>query len=348
MMTAPRNCFPAEKSASDCRKHFGMEEEMEFYFAPLEGITGYVYRNAFHETFDCGISKYFMPFIAMNRNGLTKSRELEDLNAEHNRGMKVVPQLLGNNGKEAVFYLHRLKEMGYREVNLNLGCPYQTVVSKGKGAGLLQDTDKLNRFLKEVFEEADIAVSVKTRIGMERPEEFEEILEIYNLYPLSELIIHPRVREDFYGNHPDMEVFGMAVAKSRAPLCYNGDLFTVEDYHTFTAAFPDIQRVMLGRGLIANPGLLSEILTGKAADKEMLLGFHDKIFEDYQRIMSGDTNTLFKMKELWNYMQFLFDDSQKHIKRIRKARNGAEYRSAVSTLFAECPLRVYGRNRNEN
>ena len=151
---------------------------MEFYFAPLEGITGYVYRNAFHETFDCGISKYFMPFIAMNRNGLTKSRELEDLNAEHNRGMKVVPQLLGNNGKEAVFYLQRLKEMGSREVNLNLGCPYQTVVSKGKGAGLLQDTDKLNRFLTEVFEEADIAVSVKTRIGMERPEEFEEILEI--------------------------------------------------------------------------------------------------------------------------------------------------------------------------
>ena len=133
----------------------------------------------------------------------------------------------------------------------------------------------------------------------------------------------------------------MAVAKSRAPLCYNGDIFTVEDYHTFTAAFPDIQRVMLGRGLIANPGLLSEILTGKAADKETLLGFHDKIFEDYQRIMSGDIKTLFKMKELWNYMQFLFDGSQKHIKRIRKARNGAEYRSAVSALFAECPLRVY-------
>lgn len=313
---------------------------MEIYFAPLEGITGYLYRNAFNETFDCGISKYFTPFIAVNRNGLTKSRELEDLRAEHNQGMRVVPQLLGNNGKETASYIHRLKEMGYPEVNLNLGCPYQTVVSKGKGAGLLQDTDKLNRFLEEVFAEADTSVSVKTRIGMKNPEEFEEILEIYNQYPLSELIIHPRVREDLYGNHPNMEVFRMAVEKSRAPLCYNGDLFTVRDYHSFTDAFPEIQRVMLGRGLLANPGLLGEILIGKTADKGTLQSFHDRIYEDYQRIMSGDTNTLFRMKELWNYMQFSFEGSEKYVKRIRKARNGSEYRSAVKALFAGCALLI--------
>lgn len=311
---------------------------MDFYFAPLEGITGYLYRNAFHESFDCGIKKYFSPFIAMNKNGLMKSRELEDLKKQHNQGMVVVPQLLGSKGAEAVSYIRQLKEMGYQEVNLNIGCPYQTVVSKGKGAGLLADTDKLSTFLEEVFSEADIAVSVKTRVGMERPEEFEEILEIYNQYPLSELIIHPRVRTDFYDNHPDMETFRMAVKKSKASVCYNGDLFTIKDYCCFTETFPQVQKIMLGRGLIANPGLLSEILTGKVIDSDRLKGFHDRIFADYQRIMSGDTNTLFKMKELWNYMQFLFDDSERYIKKIRKAKTGVEYMNAVNSLFSECRI----------
>lgn len=311
---------------------------MDFYFAPLVGITGYLYRNAFHESFDCGIKKYFSPFIAMNKNGLMKSRELEDLKKQHNQGMVVVPQLLGSKGEEAVSYIRQLKEMGYQEINLNIGCPYQTVVSKGKGAGLLADTNRLSNFLEEVFAKADIAVSVKTRVGMERPEEFEEILEIYNQYPLSELIIHPRVRAGFYDNCPDMEAFRIAVEKSKAPVCYNGDIFTVEDYLRFTEAFSGIQRIMLGRGLIANPGLLSEILTGKVIDSDRLKSFHDRIFADYQRIMSGDTNTLFKMKELWNYMQFLFDDSERYIKKIRKAKTGVEYMNAVNSLFSECKM----------
>ena len=180
---------------------------MKFYFAPLEGITGYIYRNAYHDFFDCGISKYFTPFIAVNQNGLTKRKELEDLRAANNKGVVIVPQLLGSKGGEVSDYLYRLQEMGVGEVNLNIGCPYQTVVSKKKGAGLLADTDYLKRFLEEVFTNPPVAVSVKTRIGMERAEEFEEILEIYNQYPIAELIVHPRVREDFYKNHPDLSAF---------------------------------------------------------------------------------------------------------------------------------------------
>lgn len=313
---------------------------MKFYFAPLEGITGYIYRNAFHDMFDCGIDKYFTPFIAVNQNGLTKSRELEDLKPEHNRGMRIVPQLLGSKGKEVSGYVHRLAQMGFEEVNLNLGCPYPTVVSKGKGAGLLADTDKLQVFLEEIFADAPIVVSVKTRIGMERPEEFAEILRIYNQYPISELIIHPRVREDFYRNHPNRKVFEQAVQQAKVPLCYNGDIFTVTDYREFAETFPQVDRVMLGRGLLTNPGLLVEIMEGKAINKEQLKRFHDRVYEDYRQILSGDTNTLFKMKELWNYMQFLFEDREKHLKKIRKAKNGADYKSAVNAMFAECGLKA--------
>ncbi len=315
---------------------------MDFYFAPLEGITGYIYRNAFHDFFDCGICKYFLPFIAVNQNGLNKRRELEDLSEEHNRGMRAVPQLLGNKGKEMAGYIRRLSQMGYGEVNINIGCPYQTVVSKKKGAGLLADTDYLSRFLEEVFEDAPIAVSIKTRIGMESAEEFEEILKVYNQYPVAELIVHPRVREDFYKNNPDLLAFSHAVKAGRAPICYNGDIFTRKDYQTFTKAFPETDRIMLGRGLLANPGLLTEIfgqeLKTEAEKKEKLKAFHDRIYRDYGKALYGEKNLLFKMKELWNYMQFLFAEREKYIKKIRKANRAAEYESTVESLFYNCHM----------
>lgn len=315
---------------------------MKFYFAPLEGITGYIYRNAYHDFFDCGIDKYFTPFIAVNQNGITKRKELEDLSMANNKGLPIVPQLLGSKGGEVSGYLGRLREMGFEEVNLNLGCPYQTVVSKKKGAGLLADTDYLKRFLEEVFADPPAAVSIKTRIGMEHAEEFEEILEIYNQYPVAELIVHPRVREDFYNNHPDLSAFLLAVSKSKAPVCYNGDIFTVGDYRAFTEKFPETDRIMLGRGLLANPGLLSEILAGKPdetlMEKEKLKAFHDRIYQDYRKVMSGDKDVLFKMKELWNYMQFLFADPEKYIKKIRKAGRAAEYESAAAALFDHCRI----------
>ncbi len=313
---------------------------MKFYFAPLEGITGYLYRNAYHDFFDCGIDKYFTPFLAVSQNGLTKARELADVSPEHNPQISVVPQLLGNKGGEVSAYFYRLQEMGYQEVNLNLGCPYQTVVSKKKGAGLLSDLKLLREFLDDVFADCPVAVSVKTRIGMEKAEEFEEILAVYNQYPLSELIVHPRVRADFYDHHPNLEAFDFAFKESRAPVCYNGDIFTLEDYKRLVTRFPGLDRIMLGRGLLSNPGLLSEILTGEPVKKEELKRFHDRLLEDYRKIMSGDRNTLFKMKELWNYMQLMFEDSGKYVKKIRKAQSLADYENAVELLFARCPFQA--------
>lgn len=312
---------------------------MEFYFAPFEGITGYIYRNTYAALFKELPDKFFTPFIAAAGQGLTKQREIADICPENNKGLNIVPQLLGNNGESLLTCIKQLEQFGYREVNLNIGCPYGTVVSKKKGAGLLADKELLKRVLEEVYTASPIAVSVKTRVGMESPEEWKEILEIYNQYPLSELIIHPRVRADFYKNKPYAEAYGLALKESKAKVCYNGDIFRGEDYEKLRKDYPETERVMLGRGMLCNPALLSELKGKEKADRERIRAFHDRLYQEYRAIIPGDVNTLYKMKELWNYMQYLFENREKYIKKIRKAQRAAEYESAVGALFKDCAIR---------
>lgn len=313
---------------------------MKIYLAPMEGITGYVYRNVQHRYYN-HIDKYFTPFITPTQHRKLTSRELNDILPEHNQKMCVVPQILTNQAEGFLWAAGKAKELGYREVNLNLGCPSGTVVSKGRGAGFLADPWKLGRFFDEVSEgilQMDMRLSVKTRIGVLDPEEFYELIEVFNRYPLSELIIHPRIRTDYYKNHPNLGVFRDAVRLSRHPLCYNGDIFRAEDCRLFAAAFPEVDTVMAGRGVIANPGLAEEIRTGTKLEKTRLKAFHDALLLAYREAIPGDKNVLFKMKEVWFYLACDFADSDRQIKKIKKAGTIKEYEAAVDLVFSECPL----------
>ena len=307
---------------------------MKFYFAPMEGVTGYIYRNA-HAAFFNNVDKYFMPFIATNQHGRLSTRELRDVLPENNQGISVIPQILTNNAEDFMCTVKQLKELGYNEINLNFGCPSGTVVAKNKGAGFLAQREALDRFLDEIFASAITKISVKTRIGRDEPEEFYELIKIFNQYPMEELIIHPRVQKDYYKNKPNLDVFRDGLHLSTNPVCYNGDIFTAKDYKNFTESFPAVDTIMLGRGLIANPGLISEMESQHNLDKKILKAFHDKLYADYQGILSGDRNVLFKMKELWFYMIHVFPDYEKHAKKIKKAQRLYEYEQAVTSLFEE-------------
>ncbi|MBU5330982.1 tRNA-dihydrouridine synthase family protein [Anaerocolumna aminovalerica] len=307
---------------------------MQFYFAPLEGITGYIYRNT-HNAFFPNVNKYFSPFIVPSTRGEFKNRDLNDILPENNQDIVLIPQLLTNHGKDFILASRKIKELGYKEINLNLGCPSGTVVSKNRGSGFLAKKEELDVFLDEIFSASITKISIKTRIGKDCPEEFYELIEIFNKYPLEELIIHPRIQKDYYKNHPNLRVFKDALNLSKNPVCYNGDIFTLDAYNTFKEEFPGVERIMLGRGLITNPGLLMEIAEQKSLDKKLLKDFHDKIYEGYKRILYGDRNVLFKMKELWVYMITLFPDNAKYAKRIKKSERLCDYDEVVSSLFRE-------------
>lgn len=306
---------------------------MNFYFAPLEGLTGHVYRTAHHTYYPEHIDKYFAPFILANQSESFKTKELNDLIPENNQGFLLIPQILTNNAKDFIVTANKISQFGYDEINLNLGCPSGTVVSKNRGSGFLAMPDELDAFLDEIFSKTIGKISIKTRIGKEQPEEFYELLNIFNKYPIKELTIHPRTQKDFYKNEPNLAIFKEAVRFSKNPLCYNGDIVTEEDYKKFTSEFPMVESIMIGRGLLGNPGFVQEITDHTQSDKKRLKDFHDSIYKGYQNILFGDKNVLFKMKELWFYMILQFPDGAKDAKKIKKAERLADYEIAVNNLF---------------
>lgn len=313
--------------------------DMRYYLAPMEGITGQIFRRVYDSCFPT-MDKYFAPFVSPNKNGKLSPREQRELEPDNNQGLYVVPQILTNSSTDFIRTARVLQSMGYQEVNLNLGCPSGTVVSKKRGAGFLAYPDQVDQCLHEIFSALDMRISVKTRLGMEKPEEFEHLLEIYNQYPINELIIHPRVRTAYYRNKPHMESFRLAVRTSPNPLCYNGDIFCGEDLRRIKEEFPGLEAVMLGRGIIANPGLLCQDVR-EAMTKKLLREFHDRLYEEYCReflASSGQKVVLFKMKEIWCYLLYAFENGEKAGKKIKKAQRTEDYEAAVSFIFHECPL----------
>ena len=293
---------------------------MKYYFAPLEGISGYIYRNAYEKFFPNNIDKYFTPFIVPNQSKSLKTKEFRDVLPENNNGLNIIPQILTNDSKGFIATCKKLKQLGYDEVNLNLGCPSGTVVSKFRGSGFLAKREELDNFLDEIFKIQDMKISIKTRLGVDSADEFYEIMKIYDKYPMEELIIHPRTRQDFYGNKPNMEMFKDALKSSKNTICYNGDIFSVKDYEKFIEECPSVDRIMKGKGVV---------------DKNILKEFHDEVCMGYKEILSGDINVLFRMKELWSYMIGMFEDSEKVAKKIKKERMLSEYNVIISRLFAE-------------
>lgn len=321
---------------------------MRIELAPMEGITTYVYRNAFLKYYG-GVETYFSPFISTHKDKELNFKEKKEIRPENNEGIDLIPQVLTANADEFIYTSGQIAKYGYNYININFGCPSGTVTTKGKGSGALLDTDKLSAFLDDIFSQSDLKISVKTRMGYSDPSEFDKLIKIYEKYPLEELIVHARVREDFYnGNARVEELAGVDLSKVR--LSYNGDIYSVDDFERICERFPGLEAVMIGRGIISRPWLASQINStmtkGKVSDisteegLQVFKSFNKELVNGYDAIMPGEKNTLFKLKELWVYMIKPFEqeecikdiNAKKLLKSIRKCNSLSEYNNIISSL----------------
>lgn len=314
----------------------------QIYLAPLEGITDNTYRNKFNEFYG-GCEKAFTPFLSPNSTKKFTTREYKEIDPEINDVTSTVPQLLTNKAEWFLWATGEIAALGYEEINFNLGCPSGTVVAKKKGSGLLFYPDMLDEMLYEIFSNLPdtaagkpLKISVKTRLGKMDPDEFYDILEIFNKYPISELTVHPRIQTDFYKEPLREEYFSYATTHTDIPLVFNGEIKTVSDIEKVDDTYPTVSAVMLGRGLIANPELALQYKNSREAsapDLERLKAFHNELLAEYTELFSGDKPALHRMKELWVFWRELFPNSEKAIKQIQKSKHLLEYKAAVQGIF---------------
>lgn len=306
---------------------------MKLYLAPMEGLTGHVFRQTYHRHFR-DFDRYFTPFIATNDK--LNFKTLREINPVTNAGLDLIPQLMTNRVEDTLTLTDDLKEHGYNHININLGCPSGTVVSKKRGSGFLSVPDELLIFFDELFEKADVPVSVKTRIGVNDVNEWPSLVEVFSRFPFSEIIIHPRLRAWQYEGIPDVEAFAYAYERLKSPIVYNGDVYTVEDYLRLTERFPDMEAVMIGRGIIRDPFLLEKITEGdkyrSENERERLSSFIRELESEYAKYMPTDRALLFRMKETWLYLSHYFSDYEKVVKEVKKSQNMKEYHYMLLTL----------------
>ena len=307
---------------------------MRYYFAPMEGLTDSIYRRVHHKYFP-GADAYYMPFLSPTVHRALTPREARELPYADSVDFYAVPQLLTKVSADFLWAAEQCKDRGYDQVNLNLGCPSGTVVAKGKGSGMLRDLNALDRFLEEIFAASPLPITVKTRLGLTAPEEFPAILEVLNRYPIQELTVHPRIRKAFYKGPVEMDSFRYAYEHSANPLCYNGDILNIPQAGALAAEFPNMHSVMIGRGLIGDPGML----TPGGTTVEKLESFLEELLEEYLREFGGSRNAMFRLKENWGFLIHLFDGHDKLKKRLFKTTDIAEYRQIIRDILHTLPKR---------
>ena len=306
---------------------------MRYYLAPMEGLTDSVYRTLHHKYFG-GVDRYYTPFFSPTEVHRLTPRELRELDPANNPA-PTVPQLLCKNADDFLWMAEQIANLGYTEVNLNLGCPSGTVTAKKKGAGMLADTDALDCFLERVFSACPIDISIKTRIGYQDTEELPELIEIFNRYPVCELTVHPRTGKEMYRGVPHLDAYEYVTQSTKISLCYNGNVNTRADASYIAKRFPCTQAIMLGRGLMSNPALLSQ----KPVSRTLILEFHRELLARYTAVLGSEQATTGRMKEIWLLMSGMFEPDKKYLKRLQLCKSTSELNSAVMAMICELTLK---------
>ncbi len=309
---------------------------------PFQGITDAPFRNVFKRHFG-GIDKFYTPFFTgIHKEEHAKNLQGEEIDPLYNDVETLTPQILSTDAEEILRFAKQCQQLGYKEINLNMGCPFPRVANKKRGCGLLPYPDKVEAMLERVFEEIDIKFSVKCRLGYFDPKEIDAILPIFNKFPISELIIHPRIGKQLYKGEADVERFKALIPYINAPLVYNGDIVSEESFNRISNAVQPVNQFMLGRGILANPFLAEQIKNDKASTHDKTERLHNYVidlYEDRLHHAGGSPKVLGRMKELWSYLMNSFEEPQVVWRKIKKINALKEYEEAVETIFKEIAIK---------
>ena len=311
-----------------------MQDTLPIHFAPLQGYTEAFYRNA-HAKYFGGVDTYYTPFVRLEKDGF-RNKDVREIAPESNQVPHLVPQLIAPSIEKAETILSLFIEKGYKEADINLGCPFPLLAKRHNGSGILPYPDEVKTLLGLTLKYPQISFSVKMRLGCENPDECLQLAPILNDLPLRHITMHPRLGKQQYKGEVDLKAFEAFQNACKHPLIYNGDINSVEDIHRIQEQFPGLAGIMIGRGLLANPALALEYRQNRALEfdemREKLQSMHKCVYNQYaEQLEGGDEQLLNKMKTFWEYLMPQAD--RKLLKAIHKSTSLNKYNQAILAFF---------------
>ncbi|TXI87904.1 MAG: tRNA-dihydrouridine synthase family protein [Crocinitomicaceae bacterium] len=303
------------------------------YLAPLQSFTDHHFRNAFQQVLG-DVDRFYAPYLKMSNDGTIKSGPKIDILPANNPFETVVPQVMACNTADFLLMADYITDLGYTEINWNLGCPYPMVAKRDLGSGILDKPEKIIQIIETVLPNMNLKLGIKMRMGYESTEDILTLLPQLNAYPLTEIIVHARYGKQLYTGSCDHDRFEEIIPLCKHRLVYNGDIETVQDFQTLKKRFPTITDWMIGRGAIANPFLFEMIQENSPEfpmDWQTVFGeFLALLLDSHLQASSNDGNTLLKMKHYWEYFATGIEDGSFHYKRFKKIKTIAAYQNFIS------------------
>jgi tRNA-dihydrouridine synthase B len=313
-----------------------LTDTVKILLAPLHGYTEASYRSALASCF-AGFDEAVAPFIALSPAERFNPVRLRDLKPELNRQMSVIPQILGNDPASFIQTALALHDLGYTRLNWNLGCPKRSIAAKKRGSGLLPFPELIYAVLEKIIPAIQQKLSVKLRLGRNNPDEIFAVIEVLNSFPLESVIIHPRLGVDMYAKSADADAFAEVLPILKHPAVYNGDIFTVDDFHRLSARFPSVDGWMIGRGALANPFLAEQIkgieLPGTKDQRDRFSAFVNHLQQQYKAESHTSTYLLNRMKDNWGFFAFRFSDCEQIYNALSHAQTMEAFQKLQSDIL---------------
>ena len=300
-----------------------IDNKYKILSAPLQGITDGTFRTFFDRYYGA-VDEYVMPFIRIE-HGAFRKKDINEL--QNNTLSNVVPQILPSGAEELHLLTQTIVEHGFHNIDINLGCSFPPVAAHGRGCVLFNSPEKFREILAAVSQHPEVKFSIKMRLGFENAQQWREVIDDINAAPLVRVCVHARFGRQQYKGECDREEFGALLALCKHPVVYNGDLRTADDVQNIISQFPNIEGVMLGRGLITDLNFARSLRGLSPADKTAFANFHNDIVNAYKTALCGDKPFLLRMKSFWEFWET--EDLRKAVKKIKKASSIAKYDAAV-------------------
>lgn len=313
-----------------------MEEKnnIAIFSAPIQGLTETAWRHFHHMIYGDGVTAYHTPFLRVER-GEIRRRDLRDLASDINAGLRLVPQIIFRDMREFRMLCDAVSAAGYRQIDINMGCPFPPQVHHGRGAGMIANVSLLTELAGEMScRYGDMEFSVKMRLGVESPDEWRASIGAINALPLKRLTVHPRTARQQYQGELWLDEFSVLLSESSHPVIYNGDITLPSHIDDVLSRYPSLSGVMIGRGLFSRPSIVAEWHAGEEWDAprrhEALMRLHSLVYDYYRDTLSGDAQVLGKIKPFWDYMAPNID--RKVYKGIKKASSLRKYDDAITLI----------------